>query len=589
MAKQASHGITWTKNTLLRSCLRPGDSLALSRQHSKVGSKVEIKIWFATQDIASWNAANIAESGAPAAVLTLGTLEEPGNRYSGGDSTLKTDAGTKSLSSVDARPGLLAIQLSVFNDDKSLLPKDVWVPVPVTPHDKRTGVVVKVFVDGKEEKLTRKLELLTRQMTWRQKMEALLRWQDKLIYGPPTAVRYDRGLLYSKIRWDDGGRFYNASASGKRTSCYVCSPFGNAFLAYWCNYHDSRPKPVSVAGQTRELLVAAYKELFEGEGPFPRGPLPAVEKHTVAELNAIAIDARAGNYFKATDAGDLTQGLPPPPEDEKSKKKKKKQAKAPKPLAVTAEQMVTWDPKKTKWSVLKRLPSQDDWTFRQLYDRLVDDEPGSIYMCGSTGHVWMMVVMGGAFTVPKEPVLGGGGDCEPGVYRIHASPAVPLEFGYTKYLKPEFAKSSGATIGGRTKLISSLVASLAEIADNKEAATSKSAIPFPTIYENMKAGLEKVMADKELDGLMALGGTDLTMCNARLSKADNGSIVFNRGEAAPEPFRIGRADDETFKVWKLKRVFDDDTGWLKASHPDVVADDFLKTLIPHDCRPIDSE
>jgi len=589
MAKQASHGITWTRNTLQRSSLRPGDSLELSRQHSKVGSKVEIKIWFATQDVASWDPANIAESGAPAAVITLGNLEEPGNRYSGGDSTVKTEAGTKPLSSADDRPGLLAFQLSVFNEAKTLLPKEVWVPCPVTAHDKRTGVVVKVFVDGKEEKLTRKLELLTRQMTWRQKMEALLSWQDKLVYGPPMAVRYDRGQLYSKQYWNGNPRIHYASASGVKGSCYVCSPFGNAFMAYWCNYHDSRSKPVSVAGQTRELLVAAYAELFEGKGPFPRGPLPAVEKLSIAELNATAIDARPGKYFRSTDAGELTQGLPLPPEDPKAKKKKKK-ADPPKPLKVAAEQLLTWDAKKAKWATQKQLPSQDDWTFQELYDRLVDDEPGNIYLCGSTGHVWLMVVMGGAFTVPKGPVLGGGGDCEPGVYRIHASPAVPLEFGFTTYLKPEYvATCEKSPLGSRTKLISSLAQSLAEIAEDKSGPSAESAIPLPTIYANLKAALDKVLADKELDGLQAYGGTDLTMCNAKLSKGENGGVVFNRGEAAPAAFRSGRAHDDTFKVWKLKRVIDEQTGWLKASHPDVAGNDFLKTLVTHDCRPIDSE
>ncbi len=589
MGKQQSHGITWTKDTRQRSCLRPGDSLELSRQHSKVGSKVEIKIWFATQAIDSWDASKIAESGGPAAVITLGNLEQPGNRYSGGDSTLKTEAGTKPLASAGARPGLLAFQLSVFNGANSLLPKEVWLPCPITDHDKRTGMVVKVFVDGKEENLTRKLELLTRRMTWRQKLEALLKWQDKLVYGPPNAVRYKNGLLYSRKLWDEGGRIYYASASGERTNCYVCSPFANAFLAYWCNYHDSEwSRKVSKAGQSRELLVAAYKSFFEGEAPFARGPVPTVIDHTVAELNGLVVADRPGKYFKSSDAGDLVQGLPAPPADPNAKKKTKTPV-VPKPLAVKAGQLVTWEQKKARWSVLGRLPSQEDWTFRQLYERLVDDEPGSIYVCGSTGHVWMMVVMGGAFTVPKKPVLGGGGDCEPGVYRIHASPAVPLEFGFTTYLKPEFVESSGAALGPRKKLIASLVKSLEDIATNKAVASNESAIPFPTIYANVKAALEKTLADKELDGLQLYGGTDLTMCNAKLSKEDNGAIRFDRGEAAPEPFRKHLANDETFKVWKLKRLIDDDTGWLKASHPDVVGDDFLKTLIPHDCRPIDSE
>jgi len=574
----ANHGITWAKGSQKSTCLRPGDTLALTRQHVKKDVKVEIKIWFKMLPADEpWGDGKVGEEGAPI-VITLGKLED--NRFAGSDSTITTDKGSKPLTEAGTRPGKLALQFVIMNGAQALLKNDVWFACPVTPHDKRCGVLIRIFVGGAEEK-PRTLELLTRQMNWGQKLEAFLEWQDKLVYAPPKYVKFLNGGLYSKRHWD-GGRILHVSSTGKYESCYVCSPLGNAFMAYWCNYHDRINKgPADAAGQSRDKLVAEYKSFLEGGAPLAHGA-PAVEEAiAVAALNAIAPADRAGRFFRLTDAGDLVQGLPTP----------KKKASPPKPLTVAEKALVSWNPKKLKWSSQKRLPVADDWTFRELYEHLSKAKAGSVYLCGTTTHVWMMVVMGDApYTTLKKPMLGGGGNCEPGVYRIQAAAAVPLEYGYTQYLKPEYVTANKITMAGRQKPLKNLEDSLEGIKNRKALASDETAVPYATIYENLSAAVKKIKGSAEYDGMWAFGGTDLTMCNAQLSQAENKSIVFNRGEAAPSEFRKKTANSETFKVWQVKHdLFDDETGWLKADHPDVPGDTKLSSVANNDCRPIDSE
>src|SRR5664279_1058100 len=91
MGEQSKHGINWTTKLRPHSPLRPRECLSLTRQHSKKGSVVELKIWFEQQDLKSWNPAAISTLGAPKVVIKVGNRMASDDRYSGPDSTLQTE------------------------------------------------------------------------------------------------------------------------------------------------------------------------------------------------------------------------------------------------------------------------------------------------------------------------------------------------------------------------------------------------------------------------------------------------------------------------------------------------------------------
>lgn len=77
---------------------------------------------------------------------------------------------------------------------------------------------------------------------------------------------------------------------------------------------------------------------------------------------------------------------------------------------------------------LQRVPRAGggSWRWRPFLrwlDRETDAAPGTIYVCGSGTHVWMIVRFGRGFNFPKKYIFGdrATGECDEGWYKIHAS------------------------------------------------------------------------------------------------------------------------------------------------------------------------
>lgn len=641
---QAKHGITWKVGGSGVYAARPGENLILKRQHDKKGEKVELRFWFVLQPLDDWKPQEATAAGDPDVVITLGDLQAD-KLYSGGDSTIKVKGGAASpLASAPAPSTRLSLGFDIQYKKSSLLKKAVGFDVPLTPFEKRRVLVVRAFVGGTEEtNLLQRFEVFTREATWRQKMEAFLKWQDKLVYGPPTGVKLDSKKLayWSDRRWGvqapkdseivagkvKPATILQASSSGVEDGCYVCSPLVNAFMAYWCNLHDSNFRVVNAAGSDAKAIASAYAEFFEnGVTPLPP-PTVVPEPSTLQELTELDDEEREGVIFKLTDAGTLPGGL-----------------------KVSADDLVAFKGKKWKKT---QIETPTGWTWPALYEALSKAEPGELYVCATGTHVWFMAVMGGAFTVKQKYIFNTGeDDCATGVYRIHASPAVNLAFGYRKYLKDtwvtakitetkadiEALKTAGplsekAVADAKTakldktdkpaftalekkakkdkddlkskqgelslyedtqkdegpiRPLSSLKAALEKLKDSKVEASKETAIPEKTIYEKLGAALKKVEDDASIDGLFAFGGTDLTLQNSQVVKDDKGKVYLDRGAGVPAAYRKASASG-SFKVWKVRRIIDDKTGWLKPTTPGIADSKILPLVLLHDCRPIDSE
>jgi hypothetical protein len=90
----------------------------------------------------------------------------------------------------------------------------------------------------------------------------------------------------------------------------------------------------------------------------------------------------------------------------------------------------------------------DKWTYWELWEELNAASEGSIYICASGGHAWLLMKFGPNFRVPQKYIFGGlnNDPCEDGIYMIQANgpgPYSPLSVLYNEYTDKDLVNNKG--------------------------------------------------------------------------------------------------------------------------------------------------
>lgn len=297
---------------------------------------------------------------------------------------------------------------------KNPLPTQLKIPITCDPGDR-------VFVSVSGEKMKQKdFEFLCRHLPPENKLLEFLEFQYPLIYGP-SGVSFNKGVYQSWQRWRKPGKSYWITANGKKVymisatggaggeNGYTCSPLVAMFLHYWLNFHKKRRKSpigypfVKTAGAHLEGIYDTFKKYLT---------LVPVSEEFFTKYK------QEWNEFK------------------KIKKKKRRRRSADQQQRFEKLKSKKPPVKKRFFKAYKR--GDTDWL---TFMNQIDTKPhpaGTIYVCGSSGHAWLVMYLDGNFAVDKKFIFGHGPNgvdegwydnpIASGWYKIHASGPGPIIF-----------------------------------------------------------------------------------------------------------------------------------------------------------------
>jgi len=229
------------------------------------------------------------------------------------------------------------------------------------------------------------------------------------------------------------------------------------------------------------------------------------------------------------------------------------------------------------------------WRFQNWIER-ESFKPGTIFVCGGKGHVWLVVKFGPGFTFPKEYIFGSGeGDparghepCPEGWYKVHAS-APPVEGAPIDLL------FQGANNCHKRKDIERAIRILRK--DPNKEAFSQTLPEKVETYEDIARNLENELNGNTLDNVRIFRGTPLFWMNGAIFMgSDNmpkiayalntdGSLISYFHKTYP------------FRVYRVLDVLDENTGMVSKDKIELqnISEDIKKRQLRfagNDSRPI---
>ena len=605
--------ITW--RFLEKSEYRWGDRVIFQLNRLKMGSELELRV-----TISKKYRLTDSEKGSPQVtriILKSKGIEKTG--YEKFDESSKVLIGTTEMKlsdvpSISDKPHI--ILCCKYLKTSIDLTNPIHVPCPYAMKDEKIEITLQLYEDGAERigLARRGIEFLSRQISLQEKFREFLEWQEKMIYGPPI-YEYDSQKHaytckadFNKI--DKMGQYY-VSATGVEDPAIVCITFADLFIAYWFNYHRGlyENKISLKSGQNFKSQAAAYAAVLNKL-------TPVCEKHmiywvrekpkkfgnvvtntsaevTVAELNDPTKGLRKS--YRVSDGGDVVDDLIAPPRFRRNR----------------VEEGDVVIRKKNQWLLIARTyeiecpkKKKGEWHWGSFYQFAKrDSRPGDIYLCGGHGHVWLVVCLGPGFTAQRKYVFGKSwerpdDDCAPGLYQIHASGPGPAEVLYDKY-----------------KMNEAKIVKVLEEYERKKNESSSAGVKYSVLLEQLNKKYIEAKSDPKVSVLFVHNATNLTIVNGEIRKPTedeikdwsskggafynlaNAELILDRGFTflSGDQYRFyvleGPGTCVPFQVYKLKRILENDTGWIDErviSDPSISGPDkqeFKKRLY-NDCRPV---
>jgi len=674
------YDVTWVR---LGKFYKPGGSVTLRISRLTMGLKLEVLM---TVKVISLSDDSVVRQETTRIILVSNDKTITPRRRHVFDENSKviftndkgiSDPALKNVPVIEDAPHLV-FHCKHTAQNKSMLPnRAIHIPMPHAEKNQRIEIAFQVYVEGNEVKKLKKpkgskeIQFLSRKMSPQEKFTEFLEWQSKdMIYGPAFTHSYskkDHAIVIKRVWRDQSGEpsmtkigLRRASATGEEGPCITCSHFTSVFLAYWFNYAERirGGTKIATAPQGAEQQFPAYKAVLEPEedleptcdedhsiewtkggkkknwGSIVRNTsqsAKATELNATHALNFITRGVRGKSLsFRVSEGGALDHGLLVP----------KRLSAAVGDVSVK-DDVVIWNKNKKKWMLLhrKKMPtkcsaqkSKKKWHWEAIYNyawKKKNSEPGDIFVCGSGGHMWLIVHLGTDFNVPRKYVFGEVENseslCKPGLYLIHASGPGPDEVLYDKYFKnmSDDKKDDGIPWKKLEKALKKW---------ENNTATSPTGKSYKEIFQQLDPFFTKVNTEydpskvKGVKGLWIFNATKLTHMNGWLTeptnkerkewqgivaeeeakpedardknrlkiyrKLANASLILDRGVMPREGDRFKRAEPgadggpskKTFKVRKLKRLLKQDTGWLDPDQVDGIPE--LEKMVYNDCRPI---
>jgi len=460
------------------------------------------------------------------------------------------------------------------------------------PGEKEHSLVVKLELkikSGTEEESTENIEFHFRRVNKAKKFEEFLIWQHKLLYGPPRE-KYDpaKGEFSSvhKNPWHlrKGKKRTLVSGTGNNgPGTMVCSPLVGMFLAYWLNYNQYYTNSVGI---NRFYLTN------------PAGIDLRLRDNKTSKVKIDKKPVKRNNGY-----GDFLELI------QKNGTKKKDFGNF-------------WDNK----------PKNQRWNWLDFYNEYENAKDGTIFVCATTGHVWLIAKLGGEFNVKQKYIFNNGKNekCESGLYKVQASGSGPGSILWKLY-KP---------VKGKKKL--SKLAALYKMDEERMAGTDSDAFDY---WKNSDRGqlfrkakkkakrkrferdigqykkdniaakrsgttlnkIAKILLDAKdsmsKGGSKIFNGSPLVLLNGMLKKKEVErvtvkkekrevkTVIFNKCGLDLNGKKFEGKQGGRFWLWEVRNVIDNSTGLIKKSDSDLPQKMWLKNrtkigvdLKHNDCR-----
>lgn len=243
-----------------------------------------------------------------------------------------------------------------------------------------------------------KLTFIFRRVKKYTKFEKFMEWQHNLVYGRGIE-RYKDGAFRSddpdgwhlKIKGKNNKLMVSATGNEGDYGASVCSTLTGIFFAYWLNYNQFY---TNASGTSRSMLAS------------PTGkPQKKRDKD-----GAIVTDAAGKTQFKKPNGyGDF--------------------------LTLLSFSGGTFNKIEDFQYIWDDDPDQHRWEAKDFYEYAINEEDGTIFVCASKGHVWMVFRLGDKINCKQKYIFNNGSDtrCEKGLYKIQANGPGPGAFLFDDY------------------------------------------------------------------------------------------------------------------------------------------------------------